>query len=267
MLQTIRDKISGWVAIIFLGIIAIVFIFWGVDFQSNSGNFAAKVDGTAIPSEKVRRAWQQRQSQLQQMMRSELPADMVKAQQTALLDQFVRNSLLTQRAEEYGYRVSDQALAQRILEIPELQVEGKFDRDRYAILLRQQGRTEPQFESELRADMAIGQIQDGIVASAFVVAACGCACPCRFLWVAVRVSPSIRFRSATNTRTTSSMFSLKNTLPRPISRRAVTAGLLWHSTRRDAPAASWRARSAARMHRAKWLFTRSRQSSTVTRAT
>ncbi len=33
MLQTIRDKISGIVATLFLGTIAVVFVFWGVDFQ------------------------------------------------------------------------------------------------------------------------------------------------------------------------------------------------------------------------------------------
>ena len=107
MLQTIRDKISGIVATLFLGTIAVVFVFWGVDFQTGSQSFAAKVDGESIPTETVRRAWQQRQSQLQQMLRDELPPDMVKSQQASLLDQFVQESLLKQRAERFGYRVSD----------------------------------------------------------------------------------------------------------------------------------------------------------------
>ncbi|HKE94176.1 MAG TPA: SurA N-terminal domain-containing protein [Povalibacter sp.] len=169
MLQTIRDKITGWFATVFLGAIALVFIFWGIDFKSNSANFAAKVDGTRIPTETVRRAWQQRQSQLQQMMRAELPPELVKSQQQQLLDEYVRNTLLRQRAEKLGYRVSDEALSDRITSIPQLQADGKFDRDRYAAALRQQGRTETQFEAELRADMAIGQIQEGVVDSAFVV--------------------------------------------------------------------------------------------------
>ena len=42
MLQTIRDKITGWVAGLFLGAIAVVFVFWGIDFQSTSASFAAK---------------------------------------------------------------------------------------------------------------------------------------------------------------------------------------------------------------------------------
>ncbi len=168
MLQSIRDKASGWVASIFLGAIAVVFIFWGVDFQSGAKSFAAKVDGTEISGETVRNAWQRRQSQLQQMMRGELPPEMVKAQQRAILDEQVRTTLLTQRADKLGYRVSDEELARRILEFPELQVDGKFSRDRYAMLLRQQGRTEPQFEAELRNNLAIVQLQSGVVQSAFV---------------------------------------------------------------------------------------------------
>lgn len=168
MLQTIRDKTSGWVAIIVLGAIGVVFALFGVDLQSTAGNYAAKVDGEKIATDTVRRAWQQRQSQLQQMMRAELPPDLVKSQQAALLDQFIRESLLKQRAEEFGYRVSDEALAQQIVQIPQLQVDGKFSRDRYAMLLRQQGLTEPQFEADFRAGMTITQLQTGVVQSAFV---------------------------------------------------------------------------------------------------
>ena len=171
MLQTIRDKITGWFASVFLGAITVVFVFWGIDFKSNTGNFAAKVDGSRISTETVRRAWQQRQSQLQQMMRSDLPPELVKSQQAALLDEFIRNKLLTQRAEKSGYRISDGALASRILEIPQLQVDGKFDRDRYAMALRQQGRSEAQFEADLREDMAVLQLQSGITGSAFVTPA------------------------------------------------------------------------------------------------
>jgi peptidyl-prolyl cis-trans isomerase D len=168
MLQKIRDKVSGWIAGVFLGAIAVVFVFWGINFENATSSFAAKVNGEKIPVETLTRAWQQRQSQLQQMMRGELPEPMVKAQQKSIMDEFVRRKLLQQRAAELGYRVSDAALAKQILAFPELQVDGKFSRDRYALLLRQQGRTEPQFEAELRADLAIRQIQGGIVDSAFI---------------------------------------------------------------------------------------------------
>jgi peptidyl-prolyl cis-trans isomerase D len=168
MLQTIRDKISGIVATLFLGAIAVVFVFWGIDFQMGAQNYAAKVDGEPISAETVRRAWQQRQSQLQQMLRNELPPDMIKTQQAALLDQFVQESLLKQRAERFGYSVSDQQLAQRVMEYPQFQVDGKFSKDRYNAMVRGSGLTETQFEAELQSGLLIDQLRNAVVESAFV---------------------------------------------------------------------------------------------------
>jgi peptidyl-prolyl cis-trans isomerase D len=169
MLQTIRDKITGWVAGIFLGAIAIVFVFWGIDFQSSAGAFAAKVDGERIPVETVRRAWQQRQSQLQQMLRNELPPEMAKAQQTALLDQYIQQTLLTKRATDLGYKVSDEVLAKRVMEIPQFQVDGKFSADRYNALLRSNGLTEARFEADLQTELMVEQLQTGVVDSSFTL--------------------------------------------------------------------------------------------------
>ena len=165
MLQTIRDKITGSVATIFLGAIAVVFVFWGIDFQSGGMNYAAKVDDRRSPPE-VRHAWQQRQSQLQQMLRCELPPELVKSQQAALLDQFVRETLLKQRAEKLGYRVSDQASpsACRIRAAPGRRQVFQGSLRRAAAC---HGQTEPQFEADLRKLM-IAQIQSGVVESAFV---------------------------------------------------------------------------------------------------
>ena len=58
MLQQIRDRISGLFATVFLGAIAVVFIFWGIRFESSATAAAAKVNGERIPLEVVRKAWQ-----------------------------------------------------------------------------------------------------------------------------------------------------------------------------------------------------------------
>jgi peptidyl-prolyl cis-trans isomerase D len=169
MLQTIRDKITGWVATIFLGAIAVVFVFWGIDFQSSANNYAVKVNGEKVPVQTVQRAWQQRLSQMQQMLRGEVPAELLKAQQGAMLDQFVQQTLLTQRAKDFGYRVSDEALANRVREIPQFQADGKFSAERYNGMLAQSGYSVAQFESELNTELLITQVQNAVVDSSFVV--------------------------------------------------------------------------------------------------
>lgn len=169
MLQKIRDKITGWVAIVFLSVIAIVFIFWGVQFESSVNVAAATVNGEKIPVEAVRRAWQERQSELQQMTRDELPSELVQQEQQRILEDFIRRELLVQRAAELGYRVSDRQLAEALAEIPALQINGVFSRDRYAALLRAQGRSEADFEAEFRRDLEIGQLRNAVAMSAFAL--------------------------------------------------------------------------------------------------
>lgn len=172
MLQTIRDKTSGIVAALFLGAVALVFIFWGahglVDFNVGPKTFAAKVDGERISTESVQRAWQQRQSQLQQMLRDEIPPDLVKSQQAMLLDQFVAQALLKQRAKKFGYRVTDTELAQQVMQRPEFQVDGKFSQDRYNALLSASGLSPTGFENELQDDLLIQQLRSAVLESAFV---------------------------------------------------------------------------------------------------
>jgi peptidyl-prolyl cis-trans isomerase D len=170
MLQTIRDKITGGVlAIALLGSIAVVFVFWGIDFKNTQRSFAAQVDGERIPIEAVQSAWQRRQSQLQQMLRGELPPDMVKSQQAMVLDQFVEERLLKQRAERFGYRVTDQELARRVMERPEFLVDGKFSKDRYNALLAASGLTEIGWESQLHDALLIDQLRNAVIESAFVL--------------------------------------------------------------------------------------------------
>jgi peptidyl-prolyl cis-trans isomerase D len=168
MLQQIRDKISGWFAIVFLGAIAVVFVFWGIRFESSVDKAAATVNGESIPLGMVRKAWQERQTELQQQLKAELPPALVKSEQEQLISGFVSRQLLVQRARDMGYVVSDKELAETLYAIPALQVEGKFSRDRYAALLRQQGRAEAEFESEFRRDLETSQLRGGIGLSSFL---------------------------------------------------------------------------------------------------
>jgi len=170
MLQKIRDKISGWFATVFLGAIAVVFIFWGIRFENSVTSAAAKVNGESISAEVVRRAWQDRQTQLAQQIRDELPPELVKSEQQKLLDDFIAREVIAQRARDSGYRVSDAELAQAVAQIPVLQVDGRFSRDRYAALLRQRGQTETDFERDFRRDLETNQLRNAIAVSAFVTA-------------------------------------------------------------------------------------------------
>lgn len=171
MLQKIRDRVSGWFAGLFLGAIAVVFVFWGIQFESTVTSGAAKVNGEEIAADVVRRAWQDRQNELQQITRDELPEELVKREQKRLVEEFIQRELLVQRAHELGYRVSDHRMVDALAQIETLQVDGKFSPDRYKALLRSQGRSEVEFEREFRRDLEITQLRNAIGVSAFVTPA------------------------------------------------------------------------------------------------
>ncbi len=45
MLQGFREGAGRWIAVIVLGLIAVSFVFWGIDFTTFGTTFAAKVNG------------------------------------------------------------------------------------------------------------------------------------------------------------------------------------------------------------------------------
>jgi peptidyl-prolyl cis-trans isomerase D len=168
MLQSIRDKVTGIFAYVILGAIAVVFVLWGVNSRNEvSASYAAEVNGDRITVEEARRAWQDQQARFQ----GQLPAELEKSMQQSTLDQLIRNKVLEQRVDGLGYRTSNHALIERIQGFPATQVDGKFSRERYAAILHQQGRSEAQFEDELRTSLAIETLQAGVAESAFVTPA------------------------------------------------------------------------------------------------
>ena len=170
MLQTIRDKVSGWVAKLLLGALVVVFVFWGVSLQdvTSTANSAAEVNGDSISLTTVQNAWQERQTELQQSLAGEIPEVLRKQQQDMLLNQMIRSQLVQQRAGKLGFRISDDDIAKAIRSLESLQVDGEFSRDRYASALLQQGMNEEQFEAQYRTEMEVRQLQNGVVGTVFI---------------------------------------------------------------------------------------------------
>ncbi len=63
MLQTIHDKLKGWLAGVVLGAIGLVFVFWGINWTLSAPTYAAKVNGVEISGNDVRQAYQQQLAQ------------------------------------------------------------------------------------------------------------------------------------------------------------------------------------------------------------
>ncbi len=176
MLQTIHDKVTGWIAGIVIFLIGVPFIFWGIDIGFGVSNYAARVDtddlpfwkpSVKIPLGDVSRTYQTQLASRQQMFQGEVPAEMLTELQDQVLESYIQREILQQHTEALGYRVSDEQVLKAYEEIPAFQVDGKFSHDAATRLLMTQGISPAAFEADQRQELQLLQLQNGIVASAF----------------------------------------------------------------------------------------------------
>jgi peptidyl-prolyl cis-trans isomerase D len=171
MLHVFRESIGRYVAIAILSLIAITFIFFGIDFSITQLSFAAKVNGEAIPIQEFERQLQQFQNDFQQRNRVELTDDLRRAIRQQVLDEMVMRQTLLQRADEAGYHISDSRLVDDIRSIAAFQVNGQFSADVYRSRLAAEGLSPAGFEAEQRQQSTLAELQRGLVNSSFITPA------------------------------------------------------------------------------------------------
>lgn len=175
MLQSIADKLKKhqWLAGILLGAIALFFVVWGaygvVNISFGPSDFGLKVNGDTISTETLQNAWQQQQAQYVQALHGAALTDAQKsALQQQLIDQYVRETLLQQRSDKAGYRVSDSDVEQAYQSEPAFQVNGKFDARAARAALLQAGMTPDAYEADRRQALRVTQLTQGIQLSDFL---------------------------------------------------------------------------------------------------
>ncbi len=170
MLQAISDGIGRWVAGVILGLLAVAFIFWGVDFTLTGTTFAAKVNGNEIPLLDFERDLRNQQAQYQELYRIEITDDLRRELRRSVLERLIRSEALLQQVESAGYRVSDERLTASIRGRSEFQVGGEFSLDVYRASLLNIGLTPAGFEALQREQLSLLELQGGIMSSGFYTA-------------------------------------------------------------------------------------------------
>lgn len=175
MLQAIRNRATGWIAYIIIGLLIIPFALWGVNqyFGEAAPVDAAQVNDAPIPLREFQQAYQQRRQQLQRLLGENFDPALIDENRLKqeVIEQLVTQRVLSQIAGRRGFRVGDEQLAQALQSYEVFQRDGRFDRELYQRLLAAQGYTPAAFEQTLRRDLVSSQWQQGVMASAFVPAA------------------------------------------------------------------------------------------------
>jgi peptidyl-prolyl cis-trans isomerase D len=174
MLQTLRDKTTGWIAFLILGLVSVPFAFFGIEqyFEVRTPNYVAKVGDKEISQNEFRERFEQyRQNARRQLGDSYDPSyfeqPLVKRQ---MLEQMVNEELLTQAAAVAGTEASDDRVRREIAELPAFQTDGKFDPTQYQLLLRSQSPplSVAEFESRIRRDISSRELPTAVGGSSLV---------------------------------------------------------------------------------------------------
>lgn len=171
MMQAMREGVGRWVAIVLIALIGFGFIFFGVDFTTTTATVAARVNGESIPMLEFERVLQPQMTQYQQLYRIELTDDLRREIRSNVLEDMVRDRVLAQRVAESGYRASDERVAQSIRADENFHVGGQFDANVYRTLLANAGIVPEQYEEQVRVQLALADLQEGVVNSTFLTPA------------------------------------------------------------------------------------------------
>lgn len=149
------------------------FAFFGLESYTSMGdssNAVAKVDGQEITQPELDAAQREQMARLRQMFGDQFDPkvfDTPEAKQE-ILDGLIAQRVLAAEAKRNQLSVSDQFLQQTIGSMAALKdANGKFDFERYKALLAAQGMTPEMYESRLRQDLAVQQVNAAIQTTAF----------------------------------------------------------------------------------------------------
>ncbi len=166
MLQKIREKFTGWIAITILAVIGFSFVFVGLNYSFIGNSFAAKVNGVDIGVGQFENAYREQLQANPQF--AQLPEEYRQQLRSNILEQLIQQRVIDDYLDEAGYQISDEQVTAMIQRAPDFQVDGKFDIETYRTLLAQAGYEPAQFEAVQRQSLRRDQLQRAIRGSAVV---------------------------------------------------------------------------------------------------
>ncbi|MDR6992487.1 SurA N-terminal domain-containing protein [Luteimonas sp. 3794] len=195
MLQALRDKTSGWIAIAIVAVLAVPFAFFGMEqylFQNNA-DYAAKVEAppkwwqsapdwwlvrkfawssAEVSAAEFRQTFDSMREQRRQQEGEAFDARAFETMESKreVLEQLIDRAVLGLAADRANIVVGDAQVQEIIRSIPAFQVEGRFDPQRYQMALQstQPPRTPRDFQESIRIDLQRALVPQSIAETAFV---------------------------------------------------------------------------------------------------
>lgn len=175
MLLAIREKLTGWVLVLIVMLLAVPFALFGINnyFEAQVDRFAAKVNETEIDPQVLQERLEIQRRQMRQMFGADTPLDFLNTPENKrrVLDELIDEELRKQDALAAGINIPASKLQESILAIDAFKPAGVFDQDTYVAVLRNNGLTPQIFEQRMAGELLAQEIVTRISATAIVTQA------------------------------------------------------------------------------------------------
>ena len=171
MLATIRDKATGWIAGVIVGLLVISFAFWGVSFYSGqSGSInVALVNDTEISFRSFQRSFTQLRKQMLSILGDSLSLDEEELIKNQTIEKLIESELINQLVIDSKLNITNEKLVDSIKSIEVFRDDAGFDREKYERAISSIGMPTTVFEAQLRMDLLSEQLQAGFSETIFIL--------------------------------------------------------------------------------------------------
>lgn len=171
MLQSIRDRSQGWLSIIIIGFLIVMFALWGISYylsdSVSSVQTLAKVNGKPVTVNDFRKLYGKLRNQNAPLINSgKLSIDALK--KTAVND-LIQREVTYQAVQNAGLGATNASIDQYIYTLPALQENGKFSEAMYKRYLQMQGLTTEGLRLQLKEYLLLDQWRLGLLSSDFIL--------------------------------------------------------------------------------------------------
>jgi peptidyl-prolyl cis-trans isomerase D len=162
MLDVLRKRKRSWIITFLLGLIIVVFIafYGGNQLGDPALQDVAAVNGEIITQREFALHYQRALEKYRELFKGSLTPELEKSLnlRASMLEELIQKRLVLQEARHLGLAVNDDDLMMAIAQVPDFQVNGRFNKERYLQLLRANRLSPSQFEEEQREQLTIQRL-------------------------------------------------------------------------------------------------------------
>ena len=167
MLQNIRERLTGKVALVILGAIALSFVFvGGASFSTVGSSYIANIDGTKISVNQFETTYRNQLQANPQL--ASLPSEFRMQLRRNIAEQLIQQQVIDNYLDQSGFVTTDTQLIEAIHQFPEFHIDGSFNRGEYLSYLENIAMTPSTFENSLKDNLRRSQLQRSIRNSVLV---------------------------------------------------------------------------------------------------